>query len=324
MKSCRKKIPVLVPVFFIGMVSSAIAQQGWAKLTVIRQGDKPAVVNAVTYDGDDIWVVGAQGLIAHSPDNGSTFYSVPSGTHVGLNDVVVRGDRIWMAGDQGNILRSTDGGRSFSRTNYALRYREDLQNGGILDLYSIQFIDKDTGYIVGDRGLILTTRNGGESWREQYSGTDAQLFHLSIQGKRGWVVGTGGKILHTDDGGRNWYPQRSGVPDDLNRVYFVDDKVGLITGDHGVLLRSANSGATWERVSLDGVQEGLFGVSFSDKRTGWIVGYGGRIIRTADGGLHWVDQESATHVDLFAVSFYKGRGYAIGRDGLVMRYYEKR
>lgn len=299
------------------------AQQGWSRLTIIKQENQPAVVNAVTYDGDNIWVVGAKGLIARSADDGRTFNTVASGVDVALNDVAVRGERISIVGDQGTILRSTDSGRSFIRSNYSLRYREGQAEGGIVDLYSVQFSDKETGYIVGDRGLILATGNGGASWREQFSGTDAQLFHLSFRDTRGWVVGTGGKILHTTDGGRNWYPQRSGTTNDLNRVYFVDDRVGLITGDKGVLLRSENGGATWEPVELN-VTEPLFGMSFVDKKTGWVVGYGGRIVRTYDGGHNWVGQESATTADLFSVSFYKHRGYAIGRDGLVMQYFEKR
>src|SRR5436853_396579 len=234
--SNRRTTAVIVwSVVFITILQIAVfAQQGWSRLTIIKQGDQLAVVNAVTYDGDDIWVVGAKGLIARSADEGRTFNAVPSAVDVGLNDVTVRGERISIVGDQGTILRSTDGGRSFVRSNYSLRYREG-QQGGVVDLYSVQFIDKDTGYIVGDRGLILATGNGGASWREQYSGSDAQLFHLSFRDTRGWVVGTGGKILHTNDGGRNWYPQRSGVQEDLNRVYFVDDRVGLITGDKGVL-----------------------------------------------------------------------------------------
>jgi photosystem II stability/assembly factor-like uncharacterized protein len=103
----------------------------------------------------------------------------------------------------------------------------------------------------------------------------------------------------------------------------ITDRVGLITGDNGTLLRTENAGATWERVSLN-VPEPLFGMSFIDNKTGWVVGYKGRIIRTYDGGRNWVEQSSNTGADLFSVSFHKNRGYAIGRDGLVMRYYERR
>jgi photosystem II stability/assembly factor-like uncharacterized protein len=305
---------------------TAHGQQGWAQVQTIKQGGKGAVINAVYYDGDDIWVVGAQGLVARSYDEGRTFQEVSAGVDANLNDVYVRGGRIWIVGDAGTILKSTDGGRSFVKSIYTSRHKKgrDPQNPtGEIDLYSVQFTDADYGYVVGDSGLILASTNGGASWREQKSGTDVQLFHLSFQGNRGWVVGTGGVILHTDDAGRNWYPQRSGSSDDLNRVYLINDKVGLITGDNGLLLRTENGGATWERVSLS-VREPLFGMSFIDKKTGWVVGYGGRIIRTYDGGRNWVEQDSATAGDLFSVSFYKNRGYAIGRDGLVMRYYEKR
>jgi photosystem II stability/assembly factor-like uncharacterized protein len=97
----------------------------------------------------------------------------------------------------------------------------------------------------------------------------------------------------------------------------------LITGDNGILLRTENSGATWERVQVS-LSEPLFGISFTDKKTGWVVGYNGRIIRTYDGGRSWVEQDSATGTDLFAVSFKKNRGYAIGRDGVILRYYERR
>jgi photosystem II stability/assembly factor-like uncharacterized protein len=97
----------------------------------------------------------------------------------------------------------------------------------------------------------------------------------------------------------------------------------LVSGDNGTLLRSDNGGATWDRIDLR-INDPLFGISFIDRKTGWVVGYKGRIIRTYDGGINWIEQASATDADLFAVSFHKNRGYAIGRDGLVIMYYERR
>lgn len=301
----------------------AVAQQGWARLQTIKTGAPDSGINSVFYDGDDIWVVGSHGLIARSQDDGQTFHEMNQGVDAGLNDVYVRKDRMCIVGDAGTIMRSTDGGRSFVKILRSTRRSGAASGPAEPDLYSVQFVDADHVYIVGDRGLILVSTDGGATWREQHSGSDAQLFHLSLRGDRGWVVGTGGVILHTDNGGRNWYPQRSGVNDDLNRVYMVTDRIGLITGDNGTLLRTENSGATWERVTLN-VREPLFGMSFIDNKTGWVVGYKGRIIRTYDGGRNWVEQNSNTGADLFSVSFHKNRGYAVGRDGLVMRYYEKR
>ncbi len=314
---------VIVTAFF---TATALAQQGWTQAQIIKRKGNPATVNAVFYNGDQIWVAGAEGLIIRSYDDGRTFQDVDVGVNEGLNDVFGLNNRVWIVGDNGTILISTDGGRSFLKslyTSYSQGSGDPEDRAKRPDLYSVQFTSEKDGVIVGDRGLILTSDNGGFSWREQRSGTTEQLFHLSIRDERGWVVGTGGVILHTRDGGRSWYPQQSGTSDDLNRVYFVSDKVGLITGDNGALLLSENGGATWSRVSLS-VKEPLFGISFINKNTGWVVGYRGRIIRTYDGGRHWVEQASGTDEDLFSVSFYKNRGYAIGRNGLVMQYYERR
>jgi photosystem II stability/assembly factor-like uncharacterized protein len=322
----RARIASSIFIIATAFAATAFSQQGWSRINSVKQGGAAATINAVFYDGDDIWVVGANGYAARSYDDARTFQESNVGVSDGLNDVFVRKERIWVVGDGGLILRSTDSGRSWLKSFYSSRQiaAADPQNpSGGVDLYSVQFINEENGYIVGDHGLILATSNGGASWREQRSSTDAQLFHLSFQGERGWVVGTGGLILHTDNGGRNWYPQRSGTQDDLNRVYFVSEEIGLITGDNGTLLRSANGGATWERVTLN-VAEPLFGISFIDRRTGWVVGYNGRIVRTYDGGRSWVEQDSATTTDLFAVSFKKNRGYAIGRDGVILRYYERR
>jgi len=47
-----------------GLSVSALAQQGWSLAQSIRQKGKEATINAVHYDGDLIWIVGADGLVA--------------------------------------------------------------------------------------------------------------------------------------------------------------------------------------------------------------------------------------------------------------------
>lgn len=312
----------LVLILFISL--NTLAQQGWSRLTTIQRGGQAAAVNAVAYDGNTIWVVGADGLIMRSLDDGGSFEEVLVKTDVGLNDVFIRKEDIWMVGDKGTIIYSTDGGQSFLKRVYETSHRAfGSSQNPYLDLYSVEFEDDRKGFIVGDEGLILATTDGGRSWYEQKSGVSEQLFHLSFQGREGWAVGTKGTILHTSNGGGNWYPQRSGTDKDLNRVYLITEKIGLITGDNGTLLRTENGGATWEQANVKG-DGPLFGISFIDKKTGWVVGYEGRVVRTYDGGRSWVEQASATDTDLFSVSFRENRGFAIGRDGLVMRYYERR
>ena len=77
-------------------------------------------------------------------------------------------------------------------------------------LRSVQFAaDGKRGWAVGGNATILTTRDGGDTWQSQTSGTTNDL--LSVQfaadGKRGWAVGGNGTILTTRDGGDTWQSQ---------------------------------------------------------------------------------------------------------------------
>ena len=149
----------------------AFGQQGWSQVDAIKQSGKAATLNALYYDGEQIWIVGADGLALKSEDNGHTWQPVQSKIDAGLNDVFVLGDRMWMVGDAGTVLFSKDRGRTFVKNLYTAR--RSRKGDSPVDLYSVQFVDKDRGYIVGDDGLILTSGDGGVTWREQQTGTDS-------------------------------------------------------------------------------------------------------------------------------------------------------
>jgi hypothetical protein len=62
---------LLVNAFRLGSLTAvicgvALGQQGWAPLQPIKTGSADSGISSVYYDGDDIWVVGAHGLIATS------------------------------------------------------------------------------------------------------------------------------------------------------------------------------------------------------------------------------------------------------------------
>src|SRR5207244_1750400 len=70
----------------------------------------------------------------------------------------------------------------------------------------------------------------------------------------GWVVGDRGAIWHTHDGGVHWQPQESSVDCRLNAVQFIDAQTGWAAGgviepfthiSRGVLLRTHDGGQTW-------------------------------------------------------------------------------
>ena len=61
---------------------------------------------------------------------------------------------------------------------------------GRLELIHIDFVSDKRGWIVGADGTVLFTRDAGESWTKQNTGTNATLYHVDFRGdKRGWAVG---------------------------------------------------------------------------------------------------------------------------------------
>lgn len=72
-------------------------------------------------------------------------------------------------------------------------------------LDAVKFVTEEIIWSVGESGLIVRSNNGGDSWAQQLSGTETDLFAVSfIDTLTGWVLGKNNLILHTTDGGDNW------------------------------------------------------------------------------------------------------------------------
>ena len=121
-----------------------------------------------------------------------------------------------------------------------------------------------------------------------------------VDAHHGWVVGARGAIWHTTDGGRTWRPQHSGVDCVLQSVTFIDQHTGWAVGgttapysqrSNGVVLRTLDGGRRWTQMTgsmLPGLKRARF---FSPTR-GWAVGspsplFGSGLFRTSDGGRSW-------------------------------------
>ena len=89
--------------------------------------------------------------------------------------------------------------------------------------------------------------------------------------------------------------------------------------ENGVLLRTRDRGASWERIELNATAP-LRDIYLSAKH-GWIVGVGGTIFETTDGGQTWTQQSSPTEGDLACLFFLSSkRGWAGGEQKTVLSF----
>src|SRR5690606_21463134 len=78
-----------------------------------------------------------------------------------------------------------------------------------------------------------------------YQGLHCTSVHF-IDSLNGWICGNNGVIIHTKDGGLNWALQESGINSNLRKIRFADLQNGWAIGDSGKILNTTNGGETWK------------------------------------------------------------------------------
>lgn len=63
----------------------------------------------------------------------------------------------------------------------------------------------------------------------------------------------------------------------MNSVFFINQKIGWVVGDSGVIFKTKNAGLTnWKKLN-SGINYNLHSVKFLDTSNGWAVGDKGTI-----------------------------------------------
>lgn len=208
-------------------------------------------------------------------------------------------------------------------------------SGTMAWLHAVHFLDQNRGWVAGSNGVLLTTNDGGRTWKRLNPATQDNLRDVYFANEQsGWLVcerdvfklKTNDEprtyLLKTDDGGMSWLPvalSGSDVNARLVRAVFSDQDHGWAFGESGALFATRDGGASWARQLLPTRHLVLGGV-FVDESHGWLVGAGATILQTADGGSTWHSGivRDGAGVRFTATSFVGNRlGWAVGTGGRV-------
>lgn len=102
--------------------------------------------------------------------------------------------------DRASLMRTKDGGRGWSKQIPGLNRR----------LVDLDFIDAQTGWVVGRSGAVYRTRDGGTMWDSLRIPAPEKLISVDfIDAQHGWVAtdsewGSWNTIYRTADGGETW------------------------------------------------------------------------------------------------------------------------
>ncbi|MFH1999204.1 MAG: YCF48-related protein [Planctomycetota bacterium] len=133
---------------------------------------------------------------------------------------------------EGALCRTHDGGKSWNTIFW-----------GSHAFNSIDFPSEQTGYAVGDHGVIVKTSDGGMRWAVQNSNISLNLYGVDFATeKRGYAVGQDQAILRTIDGGTTWTLQESITGETLRSVQFIDPNTAYAVGENGSILCTHDAG----------------------------------------------------------------------------------
>jgi len=186
----------------------------------------------------------------------------------------------------------------------------------------------------------------------------APLNALALAGKRLVTAGQRGHILYSDDG-KTWTQAEVPVSSDLTALYFSSAQQGWAVGHEGVILHTADGGATWtlqldgkqaadllvkhygkpanahhpaalrlqqdaEMFAAQGADKPFLDVWFEDDKHGFVIGAFNLILRTEDGGqswMPWMDRmDNPKGLHLYAMRPAGGTVFIAGEQGLVLKY----
>lgn len=199
-----------------------------------------------------------------------------------------------------------------------------------MTLYDIHFTSDLLGWAVGERGTILHTSDGGESWDIQYQdeNDELELVKLAFTSETNGVAVGGeifsfGTILHTSDAGETWTTLDIDGLLFLESAFAADDQniwaVGGAAGNQ-IIARSSDAGQNWEIEINELGSHALFDVFFVDGNNGWMSGLSGNYHRTTNGGESWSSAQTGNSETLIGLHMLDAEnGFMASQDGDIFR-----
>ena len=188
-----------------------------------------------------------------------------------------------------------------------------LQSSGTTQtLNSVYFTSSNTGYAVGNNGVILKTTDKGAAWNTMVSGTTSNLNSVRfIDEQHGFVVGDN-VFLKTNNGGATWVLNTTSLNYSVKSVFFVNQNTGFAAGGNGTISKTTNGGTSWSAFLAE--PYAMFtSLYFTNLSTGFVVGLTGKYLKTTDGGNSWFTKYADASKNYYTVQFVdENTGYIVG------------
>lgn len=283
--------------------ASALAQRG--------------LLTALARAGERLVAVGQRGHALWSDDGGRRWQQATVPVSSDLVAVAFpTPQQGWAVGHDGVILASADGGRSWTRrldghglgallvahceraaaaaapserehaAKWLAEARRVAAQGAQNPWLDVWFQDAGTGFVVGAFGLVLHTRDGGQSWTPWLDRVDnpkaLHLYAVRGIGEEVFIVGEQGLALKLDRAAGRFRALDMPYAGTLFGITGTPDAL-VVHGLRGNLLRSTDGGRLWQALPAT-VPAGLGAAATDAQGRIVVVSQAGHVLLSSDRG----------------------------------------
>lgn len=269
--------------------------------------------------GDRYFATGVFGHILYSDDGGDTWTQAEVPVRSSITDIAFPTPELgWAVGHEGVILHSSDGGKTWVKQYDGLRYGKEgleyysklaeenpdnelfpflveemqfaIEQGADKPFFKVGFHDEKWGHAVGAYGMLMVTRDAGETWQHVLHNTENDSFYhifdfapLTEQG-RFFMAGEAGLFMVGDVNEETAKLVHS-VPWEGSFFTSADAADGaiIVGGLRGRMFRTEDEGETWTVVEKPPTSSIVDSTRLEDGRL-IFVGMAGEVLMSEDDG----------------------------------------
>lgn len=229
-----------------------------------------------------------------------------------MQAIATSGNNIAVGTQSGAVITSDDAGKTWAR--------QSLDKPFLASIIDIAVCPDGSFLAIDFYGRVWNSDVGGKKWAAHKLENPQTGLTISCD-KAGawWVAGTYATIATSSDQGKTWRVIDNQQDAQITTLRWVNEKRAVAMGEFGLVLRTDDGGATWQKLPPISADFYPYDLLFIDENTAWVSGVAGQMQKTTDGGNTWTIEENVAGAPLYRLFAHKGVPHGVGARGTIAR-----